>query len=84
MADDGSTPAVSVHLACLILVLLCKLDMKADICKDVSLSYLFLANNLHFIVENAQQTPSLLKIPTVMVPPKALSLSLQLQLHLTI
>ncbi|KAM1069306.1 hypothetical protein ACFX13_001267 [Malus domestica] len=59
MADDGSTPAVSVHLACLILVLLCKLDMKADIYKDVSLSYLFLANNLHFIVENVQQTPNL-------------------------
>ncbi|KAM1406517.1 hypothetical protein ACFXTH_001181 [Malus domestica] len=59
MADDGSTPAVSVQLACLILVLLCKLDMKADIYKDVSLSYLFLANNLHFIVENAQQTPNL-------------------------
>ncbi|KAM1791181.1 hypothetical protein ACFX12_035169 [Malus domestica] len=31
-----------------------------------------------------RQTPSLLKIPTVMVPPKALSPSLQLQLHLTI
>ncbi|XP_068330941.1 exocyst complex component EXO70H1-like [Pyrus communis] len=59
MADDGSTPAVTVHLAWLILVLMCKLDMKAEIYKDASLSYLFLANNLQFIVEKVQQTPNL-------------------------
>ncbi|XP_022764291.1 exocyst complex component EXO70H1-like [Durio zibethinus] len=47
---DGPTLAVSVHLAWLILVLLCKLDRKAEIYKDVSLSYLFLANNLEFII----------------------------------
>uniref|UniRef100_A0A2N9E2S5 Exocyst subunit Exo70 family protein n=1 Tax=Fagus sylvatica TaxID=28930 RepID=A0A2N9E2S5_FAGSY len=52
-SGNGSTPAVSVHLAWLILVLLCKLDTKAALYKDVSLSYLFLANNLHFIVEKA-------------------------------
>ncbi|KAM1019914.1 hypothetical protein ACFX13_041974 [Malus domestica] len=59
MADDGSTPAVSVHLAWLILVLMCKLDTKAEIYKDASLSYLFLVNNLQFIVEKVQQTPNL-------------------------
>ncbi|KAM1253157.1 hypothetical protein ACFX2J_041078 [Malus domestica] len=59
MADDGSTPAASVHLAWLILVLMCKLDTKAEIYKDASLSYLFLANNLQFIVEKVQQTPNL-------------------------
>ncbi|TQE11082.1 hypothetical protein C1H46_003342 [Malus baccata] len=59
MADDGSTPAASVHLAWLILVLMCKLDTKAEIYKDVSLSYLFLVNNLQFIVEKVQQTPNL-------------------------
>ncbi|PON91492.1 Exocyst complex protein [Trema orientale] len=48
--------AVSVHLAWLILVLLCKLDSKAELYKDVSLSYLFLANNLHFIVEKVRTT----------------------------
>ncbi|KAL0002977.1 hypothetical protein SO802_016758 [Lithocarpus litseifolius] len=55
-SGNGSTPAVSVHLAWLILVLLCKLDNKADLYKDVSLSYLFLANNLHFIVEKVRTT----------------------------
>ncbi|KAL5569167.1 hypothetical protein UlMin_025742 [Ulmus minor] len=54
---DGSTPAAaSVYLAWLILVLLCKLDAKAELYKDVSLSYLFLANNLHFIVEKVRTT----------------------------
>ncbi|GMY08655.1 exocyst complex component EXO70H1-like [Fagus crenata] len=55
-SGNGSTPAVSVHLAWLILVLLCKLDTKAALYKDVSLSYLFLANNLHFIVEKVRTT----------------------------
>ncbi|OMP02694.1 Exocyst complex protein Exo70 [Corchorus olitorius] len=48
---DGPTSAVSVHLAWLILALLCKLDRKAEQYKDVSLSYLFLANNLQFIID---------------------------------
>ncbi|XWS56512.1 hypothetical protein CRYUN_Cryun09bG0091500 [Craigia yunnanensis] len=48
---DGPKPAVSVHLAWLILVLLCKIDRKAQLYKDVSLSYLFLANNLQFIID---------------------------------
>ncbi|CAN8279376.1 unnamed protein product [Cochlearia groenlandica] len=48
--------ALSVHFAWLILVLLCKLDNKAEHYKDVSLSYLFLANNLHFIVETVRST----------------------------
>ncbi|XP_041024320.1 exocyst complex component EXO70H1-like [Juglans microcarpa x Juglans regia] len=54
--DNGQTPSVSVLLAWLILVLLCKLDSKAELYKDVSLSYLFLANNLHFIVEKVSTT----------------------------
>ncbi|OMO89841.1 Exocyst complex protein Exo70 [Corchorus capsularis] len=48
---DGPTSAVSIHLAWLILALLCKLDRKAEQYKDVSLSYLFLANNLQFIID---------------------------------
>ncbi|KAJ7977061.1 Exocyst subunit Exo70 family protein [Quillaja saponaria] len=47
---DSSAPVVSVRLAWLILVLLCKLDGKAKHYKDVSLSYLFLANNLQHVV----------------------------------
>lgn len=46
--------AVSLHLAWLILVLLCKLDRKAALYKDVALSYLFLANNLQFIIEKVR------------------------------
>ncbi|KDP46114.1 hypothetical protein JCGZ_06625 [Jatropha curcas] len=56
MSDDGSTPAVSVCLARLILVLLCKLDRKAEAYKDVSLSYLFMANNLQFIIQMVTTT----------------------------
>ncbi|CAN0909436.1 Exocyst complex component EXO70H1 [Linum grandiflorum] len=50
--------AVSVKLAWLILVLLCKLDRIAErqYIKDVSLSYLFLANNLQFIIEKVCTT----------------------------
>ncbi|TYJ50843.1 hypothetical protein E1A91_A01G236800v1 [Gossypium mustelinum] len=45
-SEDSTAPAISVRFAWLILVLLCKLDGKAKHYKDVSLSYLFLANNL--------------------------------------
>ncbi|KAG5515383.1 hypothetical protein RHGRI_036435 [Rhododendron griersonianum] len=47
---DCCTSALSVRLAWLILVLLCKLDGKVEQYKDVALSYLFLANNLNYIV----------------------------------
>ncbi|XP_031113622.1 exocyst complex component EXO70H1-like [Ipomoea triloba] len=42
-------PAISLRFAWLILVLLCKLDRRAQHYKDVSMAYLFLANNLQFI-----------------------------------
>ncbi|XP_059626676.1 exocyst complex component EXO70H1-like [Cornus florida] len=48
--DDSPTSSISVRLAWIILVLLCKLDAKAELYKDVSLSYLFLANNLNYVV----------------------------------
>ncbi|KAG6670665.1 hypothetical protein I3843_Q047200 [Carya illinoinensis] len=41
---------ISVRIALLILVLLCKLDGKAKFYKDVALSNLFLANNLQYVV----------------------------------
>ncbi|KAI9196130.1 hypothetical protein LWI28_021267 [Acer negundo] len=47
--DDLSSP-VSMRIAWLILVLLCKLDSRAELYKDVALSYLFFANNLQYIV----------------------------------
>ncbi|KAL0414018.1 UNVERIFIED_CONTAM: Exocyst complex component EXO70H1 [Sesamum radiatum] len=45
------TSRVASQLAWIILVLLCKLDSKAEIYRDIGLSYLFLANNLQFVVE---------------------------------
>ncbi|XVF23776.1 hypothetical protein REPUB_Repub13aG0068200 [Reevesia pubescens] len=53
---DSPKPAVSVHIAWLILALLCKLDRKAKLYKDVSLLYLFLANNLQFIIDQVQSS----------------------------
>ena len=53
-SDDTPMPAVSVRLAWLILCLLCKLDGKAKQYKDVSLSYLFLANNLQHVVSKVR------------------------------
>ncbi|KAL9322834.1 hypothetical protein ACSQ67_010887 [Phaseolus vulgaris] len=38
------------RIAWLILVLLCKLDAKAELYKEVALSYLFLANNMQYVV----------------------------------
>ncbi|XP_021910404.1 exocyst complex component EXO70H1 [Carica papaya] len=55
-SEDGLTPAASTHLAWLILALLCKLDRKAELYNDISMSYLFLANNLLFIVNEVQTT----------------------------
>lgn len=53
-SHNSPESAVSLHLAWLILVLLCKLDRKAALYKDVALSYLFLANNLQFIIERVR------------------------------
>lgn len=51
-ADDALSSPVAAQIGWLILVLLCKLDTKAELYKDVSLSYLFLANNLNFMVKS--------------------------------
>ncbi|KAF3657395.1 putative restin -like protein [Capsicum annuum] len=49
-SDESPSPAISLRFAWLILILLCKLDAKAKHYKDVALAYLFLANNLRYIV----------------------------------
>lgn len=60
IADDGygdsPSSTVSVRLAWLILVLLCKLDGKAGFYGDVPLSYLFLANNLNYVVSKVRES----------------------------
>ncbi|KAG0468080.1 hypothetical protein HPP92_017408 [Vanilla planifolia] len=52
LAPSPSTvvpPQVAERMAWLLFVLLCKLDHKAEFYKEVSLSYLFLANNLLYV-----------------------------------
>lgn len=56
---ERQTSAVSVRLAWIMLVLLCKLDRKAKIYNDIALSYLFLANNLQFVLEKVRTTAAL-------------------------
>ncbi|KAH7553440.1 hypothetical protein JRO89_XS12G0012400 [Xanthoceras sorbifolium] len=53
-AGDALAPVITLHVAWLILILLCKLDGKAKRYKDVSLSYLFLANNLQHVVSKVR------------------------------
>ncbi|KAF7805518.1 exocyst complex component EXO70H1-like [Senna tora] len=48
--EDGRSSEITVRFAWLILVLLCKIDTKAGLYKDAALSYLFLANNLQYVV----------------------------------
>lgn len=56
-SDDTSAPAaLTALIAWLILVLLCKLDGKVRHCNDVSLSYLFLANNLRNVVARVRRS----------------------------
>lgn len=54
--DPEGTSSISVRLAWLILVLLCKLDGKAELYKDVSLAYIFLANNLQYVVAKVRSS----------------------------
>ncbi|CAN4101821.1 unnamed protein product [Withania somnifera] len=53
---DSPSPAIVVRLAWLVLILLCKLDGKAQLYKDVALSYLFLANNLNYVVLKVRES----------------------------
>ncbi|KAG7964677.1 hypothetical protein I3843_09G182900 [Carya illinoinensis] len=53
-SDESPTTAISMRIAWPILVLLCKLDGRAKHYKDVSLSYLFLANNIQHVVSTVR------------------------------
>ncbi|KAK1563095.1 hypothetical protein Q3G72_022228 [Acer saccharum] len=53
-SSSSATPVFTLHVAWLILVLLCKLDGKLKRYKDVSLSYLFLANNLQHVISTVR------------------------------
>ncbi|CAH9109085.1 unnamed protein product [Cuscuta epithymum] len=54
--DDAGPTAVSERFAWLILLLLCKLDGKTKMYRDVPLSYLFLANNLNYVVSKVRHS----------------------------
>lgn len=55
-ADASTAEISSCHFSWLILVLLCKLDGKAAAYHDVALSYLYLANNLNYVVAKARNS----------------------------
>ncbi|XP_027343390.1 exocyst complex component EXO70H1 [Abrus precatorius] len=48
--ENNPSSELAERIAWLILVLLCKLDSKAELYNDVALSYLFLANNMQYVV----------------------------------
>ncbi|KAJ6750598.1 hypothetical protein OIU85_001165 [Salix viminalis] len=55
--DEGTVnSAISTRLAWLVLLMLCKLDGRAEMYKDAALSYLFLANNLQYVVNKVQKS----------------------------
>jgi exocyst complex protein 7 len=54
--ENQSSSDISEKIAWLILVLLCKLDGKAELYKDVALSYLFLANNMQYVVVKVRKS----------------------------
>lgn len=47
---------VSLRFAWLLVVLLCKLDGKAELYKEPALSYLFLANNLQYMISKVRES----------------------------
>ncbi|KAF7818548.1 ankyrin repeat-containing protein ITN1-like [Senna tora] len=53
--SSAATP-FSARIAGLIFVLMCKLDSKTKHCKDASVSYLFLANNLQHVIDTVRNS----------------------------
>uniref|UniRef100_A0A0C9RZ14 Exocyst subunit Exo70 family protein n=1 Tax=Wollemia nobilis TaxID=56998 RepID=A0A0C9RZ14_9CONI len=51
---DGPSAALCIRVRWIVIVLQCKLDGKSKLYKDVALSYLFLMNNLHYIVQKGR------------------------------
>ncbi|KAJ0260111.1 Exocyst subunit Exo70 family protein [Hirschfeldia incana] len=55
-SSSSSSSTVTNRLAWLILVLLCKIDTKSRLYENVALSYLFLANNLHYVISKVRKS----------------------------
>lgn len=60
LISDGTE--LSLRLSWVILVLLCKVDSKAELYSDVGLSYLFLCNNLHYVVDKVRSAAGLSRL----------------------
>ncbi|XP_020224817.1 exocyst complex component EXO70H1 [Cajanus cajan] len=54
--EKNRSSEIAERIAWLILVVLCKLDGKAELYKDVALSYLFLANNMQYVVVKVRKS----------------------------
>ncbi|XP_061375773.1 exocyst complex component EXO70H1 [Gastrolobium bilobum] len=54
--EDKTSSEIAEQLAWLILVVLCKLDGKAGLYNDIALSYLFLANNMQYVVVKVRKS----------------------------
>ena len=55
--EQGSPASVlSVRLGWIIIILQCELDKQSKLYKDVALSYLFLINNLNYIVQKIKDS----------------------------
>ncbi|VVA96993.1 unnamed protein product [Arabis nemorensis] len=55
-SEGSPTSEVRARFAWMILVLLCKIDAKAEMYKEFSMQYLFLANNLQHVASRARST----------------------------
>ncbi|KAH9326457.1 hypothetical protein KI387_006635, partial [Taxus chinensis] len=51
---DVPVRPLSIHFGWIVFLLVCKLEAKSDLYTDVAMSYEFLMNNLHYIVEKVK------------------------------
>ncbi|KAB2060130.1 hypothetical protein ES319_A11G356900v1 [Gossypium barbadense] len=56
VSNESPAAPISDRISRLILILLCKLDSKAKYYKDIAISYLFLANNLQYIISRIHKS----------------------------
>ncbi|CAD5166554.1 unnamed protein product [Musa acuminata subsp. malaccensis] len=55
-SSSAAARSISDRIAWLVLVLICKLDGKAELYREAALSYLFLANNIQYILRKVKES----------------------------
>ncbi|CAL9168988.1 unnamed protein product, partial [Musa hybrid cultivar] len=55
-SSSAAARSISDRIAWLVLVLICKLDSKAELYREAALSYLFLANNIQYILRKVKES----------------------------